>query len=119
MRQSALNAANLAALAVVAAAGGVALWAAGYLGRVDLPFALYGVVALGTAAWFAAFEASTKRFLLLALVAGAGGLATQWIGSTREGLWTYDHGYAFVRTRLATSLAFLTGGQVPNVASRP
>jgi len=99
VRQSSLNRTNLIVLGVVATAGGVAMWREGYLGRVNIPFALYGVVALGTAAWFAAFEASTKRFLLLALVAGAGGLATQLFGATVEGLWVYPpphHSYWFV-----------------------
>jgi len=99
MRWSSVSRVNLIVLGAVAALGGVALWGEGYLGRVDVLFGVWGAVALGAAAWFVALHASTRRFLLLALVAGTGGLATQYFGATVESLWTYpppDHTYWFV-----------------------
>lgn len=80
---------NLIVLGVAGAASGVALWREGYLGRVDLWFASYGVVTVLAAAGFAGYHASTRRILLLALVCATGGLATQYFGATLEGLWSY------------------------------
>jgi uncharacterized protein (DUF362 family) len=83
--------ANLTLLALILAAGGAALVAEGYAGRVSLAFALYGLVMAALAAYFAAFEVSTRRLIVLAVVAGAGGYLTQVMGATLGGFWSYPH----------------------------
>ncbi|HEY6002583.1 MAG TPA: DUF362 domain-containing protein [Anaeromyxobacter sp.] len=87
--QTTFNRANVVLLALVVAAGALALWLEGYLSRVGLGFALFGLVMGVLAGYFAAFEASTRRLVLLALVAGAGGYLTQWVGATLGDFWRY------------------------------
>jgi uncharacterized protein (DUF362 family) len=97
--QTTFDRANLLLLAVILAAGGGALFAEGYAGRVSLSFALYGLVMALLAAYFAAFEVSTRRLLVLAIIAGAGGYLTQVMGATLGGFWSYPpphHTYYFV-----------------------
>jgi uncharacterized protein (DUF362 family) len=90
---------NLLILAAVVAVGGVLLVAEGYAGRISAPFAIYGLVMAALAAYFAAFEVSTRRLLWLAVIAGAGGYLTQVMGATLGGFWTYPpphHTFYFV-----------------------
>ena len=54
---------------------------------------------IGAAGYFAAFEVTTRRLVLLAVIAGAGGYLTQVVGATRGGFWSYGpphHTYYFV-----------------------
>lgn len=97
--QTTFNRPNLALLAVVVVAGGVAVFAEGYGGHISLGFALFGAVMAVLAAYFAAFEISTRRFVLLAVIAGGGGYLTQVVGATLGGFWSYGpprHTYYFV-----------------------
>jgi uncharacterized protein (DUF362 family) len=95
---------NLALLAMVGIAGGGALFAEGYAGRVSVPFAIYGLVMIGAAGYFAAFEVTTRRLVALAAIAAAGGYLTQVMGATLGGFWSYPpprHTYYFVPATFA------------------
>jgi uncharacterized protein (DUF362 family) len=97
--QTTFNRANLVLLAAIVVAGGVVLAVEGYAGNVSLAFAVFGVAMVGAAGYFAAFEVTTRRLALLAVIAGAGGYLTQVIGATRGGFWSYGpphHTYYFV-----------------------
>ena len=87
--QTTFNRTNLVLLAAVMVAGGVVLFAEGYAGTISLPFALFAVVMTGAAGYFAAFEITTRRLAVLAVIAGAGGYLTQVVGATLGGLWSW------------------------------
>jgi uncharacterized protein (DUF362 family) len=97
--QTTFNRPNLALLAIVLVAGGVVLFAEGYGGSISLAFAVFGAVMAVLAAYFAAFEISTRRLALLAVIAGVGGYLTQVVGATLGGFWSYGpprHTFYFV-----------------------
>lgn len=97
--QRSIDGKNLLLLGLVAAAGGTLLVAEGYAGRVSAAFAVYGVVMVSLAAYFATFEVSTRRLIAMAVVAGVGGYLTQVVGATLGGFWSYPpprHSYGFV-----------------------
>jgi uncharacterized protein (DUF362 family) len=98
-RQTAFNKVNALVLALVAAGGAAELALHGYLDRVNLAFALFGLAVLLFDVWQVSFEYSTRRFLWLVVVASTAGYATQVVGSTIQGAWTYPppHQYGYVR----------------------
>jgi uncharacterized protein (DUF362 family) len=126
--QTTFNRPNLALLALVVVAGGVVVFAEGYGGSLSLGFVLFGAVMAVLAAYFAAFEISTRRFALLAVIAGAGGYLTQVVG-TRGNFWAYGlphHSFYFVPLTfvLASLVAYgltqtVFGGLLRRVLHRP
>jgi uncharacterized protein (DUF362 family) len=97
--QTSFNRRNLLLLVLIVATGAGLLLAEGYLGRISALFVVYGAVMLSLAAYFAAFEISTRRFVVLAIVASAGGALTQVVGATLGGFWRYPpphHTFLFV-----------------------
>lgn len=127
--QTTFNRTNLVLLAAVMVAGGVVLFAEGYAGTISLSFALFAVVMTGAAGYFAAFEITTRRLAVLAVIAGAGGYLTQVVGATLGGLWSYGpphHTYYFVPFTfvLASLVAYgltqtLIGSLIRKVIRRP
>jgi uncharacterized protein (DUF362 family) len=95
--QTTFNRANLAVLAAVVVVGGAVLYAEGYAGSISLPFAAFGAVMIAAAGYFAAFEISTRRLVLLVAIAAVGGYLTQSVG-TAGAYWTYAprHSFYFV-----------------------
>jgi len=97
--QTTFNRANLALLAAIVTVGAAVLVAEGYGDRVSLGFAAFGTVMAALAGYVAAFELSTRRLALLAVIAGAGGYLTQVVGATWRGAWSYGaprHTFYFV-----------------------
>src|SRR5439155_7179047 len=87
--QTTFNRRNLGLLAAIVVGGGAVLFAEGYAGHLSLGFAVFGAAMVVAAAYFAAFEVSTRRLVLLAVIAGAGGYLTQLVGATQGAFWSY------------------------------
>ncbi len=106
-----LNRRNLGLLALVAVAAVVELAVEGYLRKVDLAFALFGILVTLGAALSSLRLLSTRRFVALFLVAGIAGLVTQAVG-VRAGAWTYTnraHSYVFVFFAFGLGSLFIYG----------
>lgn len=95
LAQTTFNRPNLALLAAIVVTGGAVLWAEGHAGDVSFAFALFGAVLIGFAGYIAAFEITTRRLVLLVLIAGAGGYLTQVVGTALHA-WSYRGTFAFV-----------------------
>jgi uncharacterized protein (DUF362 family) len=117
-RHTEFNRINVLVLALIAAGTVLELYRAGYLPLVTWPFAIYGGVVFGLAVWFAAFELTTRRFLWLALVAGATGYLTQVVGSTEQGAWHYafPRDFGFVRGMFVLAAVLAYGATVSLLA---
>lgn len=80
---------NVLLVLSIGAAGALSLWCEGYVSRIDWPFALYVAAMCILAVWVAAVAISTRRFLRLIVIAGAGGYVTQYVGAALGAIWSY------------------------------
>ena len=102
---------NLILCAIAAALAAAVLTVEGYLARVDVWFALFGVVVLAGAAIASLRFLSTRRWLALFCTAGAFGLVTQRVG-VGVGAWHYtNHAgtYGFVFFAFGFGSLFIYG----------
>ena len=122
MKQSHFNSGNAITLTGIGAAGVLALWMEGYLPAVNLSFAALGLVVFALGFWYAAFEISSRRFLLLAGISAAGGYVTQYVGADLGAMWQYsppNHTYYYVPSLFVMASTLASGkrsfpGPLPN-----
>jgi hypothetical protein len=104
-----MNKFNLILLAAIVTAGGIALWAEGYISLVTRHFIIFGLVMGAAAFTTAALWLTRQRLIAFALVAGSGGYITQYVGATLGGIWSYpppNHTFMYVpSTFVVASLA--------------
>jgi uncharacterized protein (DUF362 family) len=110
-RQTPFNKINALVLLLVTAGGAVELARHGYLGLVNLAFILFGLTVLAFDVWQVSFELSRRRFLWLVGVASTAGYATQVVGSTIQGAWTYPppHHFGYVRAMFVVAAVGVYG----------
>jgi len=113
-RHTHVSLANAGLLLGVAGAGALLMLYANF--ALHWSFVAYSGLVLVSIAWVAFFDITTKRLLALLLVSGGLGLVTQWVGSSRNGFWSYasDYWFAAPMFMCASTLAYgLTLSLVP------
>jgi uncharacterized protein (DUF362 family) len=106
-----LDKGNLVLCVLLALAGVGVVAAEGYLGKIDLGFALFAGVIFAGASISSLWVIPRRRWYALVMVAGLAGLCTQWVG-THAGIFRYTNAhqsYAFVYFAFAMGSLFIFG----------